>query len=102
MAQYLTCDLYITSVKSDKARYDRIDAVIDVLEDQLIKSALNSSVSEYSLDDGQTKISTVYRSTEEVEKAIMSMIRLKNYYENKLNGRMVRLVDSKNIRRRRW
>lgn len=100
MPVYTSVGLYIETAASDAERYERVDAVIDALEAQLIKAAANENIAEYSLDDGQTKISTVYRSVESIEKAIFSMIRLKNYYANKLNGRVVTLVDSKNIKRR--
>jgi hypothetical protein len=96
---YDSCAIYIDSATTVAARIVRIDAVIDALESSMLKAAAGENISEYSLDDGQTKISTVYRSTDQIMNSIMGLEKLKQYYINRLNGRVVRLVDSKNFLR---
>jgi hypothetical protein len=52
---------YIIDSTSLKQRYDRICSIITALENQQLLMAGNSDVVTYSLDDGQTRISTTYR-----------------------------------------
>ncbi|MCK4884394.1 MAG: hypothetical protein KAS30_05965, partial [Candidatus Diapherotrites archaeon] len=61
--------------------------------------AMNDDITSYMLDDGQTKINTAYKGTDAVIKSIHEMEKLRTMYENRLNGRHVKLVDSKSLRR---
>lgn len=97
MVYFDSCSIYVTSATSLRAKIDRMQAVIDMLEETALKSAGNEDISEYSLDDGQTKIKTVYKSASAVADAIETFERLKQKYINQLNGRAVRMVDSKNF-----
>jgi len=76
----------------------RIEAIINELYKSLLKAAMNEDISEYSLDDGQTKIRTVYKSSESITKSIEAMKRLKADLINDRDGRVVRMMDSKNFR----
>lgn len=75
-----------------------VDAIIDALLLQAADTAGTSNYSEYYLDDGQTRISTKYRSVMDVQAGIFAFERLRQMYLNRLNGRMIRLVDGKNFR----
>jgi len=99
MVVYDSTKIYIDSAQTICDKIVRLDAIIEALEDTALKSATNDDISEYWLDDGQTKIKTVYKGTDAVLKSIESLIKLKEYYKNKLNGRQVRLVDSKSFYR---
>lgn len=99
---YLSEYLYVTSVTELKDRLSRIRALITALLDAQIKAALTGNISEYSLDDGQTKIKTVNRSPKELADTITDLQRLEQTYLNQLNGRYVRLVDGKNFTGRNW
>lgn len=90
---------YIDSATTVTEKIVKIDAIITALEATALKSAANDDISEYSLDDGQTKIRTAYKGTESVLKSIESFIKLKEYYVNKLNGRVIRLIDGQSLRR---
>lgn len=98
MVIYDSAYIYVDSCTSVKEKIVRIDAIITALEDTALKSAANDDITEVSLDDGQTKIKTAYKGTDSVLKSIEGFIKLKNYYVNKLNGRVFRLVDSKSFR----
>lgn len=97
MVVYDSSDIYISKATSLKDKINRIDAIIKALEDTALKSATSDDITEYSLDDGQTKIKTVYRGTKGIINSINSLIRLREYYINKLNGRQVRLVDGRSL-----
>lgn len=96
---YDAADIYIEGATGLKDKITRIDAVIDALLTNALKAASNDNISEYSLNDGQTIIRTTYRGSESVMKSIRAFEGLKQIYVNRLNGRMVRLVDGKSIGR---
>jgi basic membrane lipoprotein Med (substrate-binding protein (PBP1-ABC) superfamily) len=93
--------IYIDSATSLCDKIERIDLVIDALLTNALKAAANENITEYSLNDGQTVIKTVYRGSASVEASIAAFERIKQMYVNRLNGRVFRLVDSKSISGRR-
>lgn len=98
MAVYFdSADIYINQGIDVRAKIARINNIITALEDSALKAAASGNVSEYSLDDGQTKIRTVYRNAEDVASAINAFETVRQRWINQLNGRQVRLVDSKNF-----
>lgn len=99
--QYFSTDQYIGSTTNIRLRITRIDAIIDALILQTIDEATNEPLKEYSLDDGQTKITCMYRSGAEITKSIEALERVKQLYVNRLSGRTFKLVDEKNLPGRR-
>jgi len=99
MIYFDSAEIYVTSFKDNQAKIVAIQLIQDSLLTSALKAAGTSNMSEYMLNDGQTIIKTVYRSVEDVQKAWTAFERIKQIYINGLNGRMVRLVDSKNFRR---
>lgn len=93
-----TADVYIESAKDVKDKIRRIDAIINGLTSAALKAAATGNISEYMLDDGQTKISSTYRNPLEVQRSIMAFETIKQQYINQLNGYTIRLVDSSNFR----
>lgn len=91
---------YIVSAESIQLKIARIDLVINALMDAAIKATANDHLTEYSLDDGQVKISASYKGSGDILKSIESFEKIKAMYLNQLNGgRVFRLMDSKNFRR---
>lgn len=95
---YDSATIYIDSATTLRAKIVRIDAIIDALITTALRSAASDEISEYMLNDGQTTIKTVYKGTEAIEKSIKAFTSIRQIYINQLNGRMFRLVDSKNFR----
>ena len=90
---------YLIDSTGLKERYDRICQIITALETQQLSAVSNSDVEEYTLDDGQTKIKTVYRSPDKLAKAIEDYTRIKNKILQELTGTaVVRLGDARSIR----
>lgn len=98
MLTFDSSSIYITSATTLHEKLTRVNAIITALEDVALKAAANGDISQYSLDDGQTKIMTNYRTAEDVANSIQAFEVIRQRYINQLNGRMVRLVDSKNFR----
>ncbi|HXP52178.1 MAG TPA: hypothetical protein VN922_19635 [Bacteroidia bacterium] len=94
--------IYIDKATTTKAKIVAIENVISGLLSIATKAAANENISEYSLDDGQTIIREVYRSTADVMKSIQAFESLKSYYVNKLNGRVARAMDVKNFNQNRY
>lgn len=89
---------YIINSTSLKEKYDRLCSIVDALELQMVSAAANADVEAYTLDDGQTRINTQYRSSESIAKAIIMFERLKNSTLEKLLGtRVIALRDAKSV-----
>jgi peptidyl-tRNA hydrolase len=97
MTVYDSASIYLDSRTSVKAKITAIDAIIAALLTTAVKAAAGENITEYWLDDGQTKIKTVRRTSKEIEASIAAFERLKQYYVNQLNGRVFRMIDSKNF-----
>lgn len=89
---------YIIDSKSLKERYDRICQIIEALELQMVSAVANADVESYTLDDGQTRINTTYRSAESISKAILGFEQIKvRVMEQLLGTRIVALRNAKSI-----
>lgn len=99
MVVYDSAYIYIDGATSLCDKITRIDAIIDALMTTALKSAADDNISEYWLDDGQSKIKTVYKGTDKVFESIRSFEKIKQIYVNQLNGRAFRMVDSNSLRR---
>jgi len=89
---------YVIDSADLKQRYDRIKAIITALENQQLLSVGKSGTISYSLNDGQTSISTQYRSFSEVAKAIEQYEKILERITNKITGtRIITLRDAKSV-----
>lgn len=102
MIEFDSSAIYIDCATTVREKIARIDAIITALETTALKAAAAGNLSEYWLDDGQTKIKTVYRNPAEVEASISAFEKIRQRYINQLNGRVIRLVDGKNFIGRRY
>lgn len=102
MAEYCSAVDYLKCVRTPAQKVKKIDQIIDVLLNTVMVAVENGHVEEYSLDDGQTKINQVFRSTDAVIDSIRKLEDIRQIYVNrcKSNGsRIVKLVDISNFRR---
>jgi predicted translin family RNA/ssDNA-binding protein len=97
MVVYNSASIYIESATSLRDKITRISAIITALEDTALRAAAGEDIEEYWLDDGQTKIKTVTRGLDKITASIQAFEKLKQMYVNRLNGRMIRLSDSRNF-----
>lgn len=94
---YNSAGVYVESAASIQEKIVRIDQVISALTILLIDNSSAALYKEYQLDDGQTKIRSVYNTPVDIGNSIRNMEQLKQMYINKLNGRTFRLVDGRNF-----
>lgn len=97
MIEFSNSGLYIESQTSIEAKIVAIDAIITSLLSAAASSAGTSHLSEYSLNDGQVLIKSSLRGSTAIMQAIKDFEALKIFYMNKINPRVVRLVDEKNF-----
>lgn len=83
--------------QTDIDRIEKLNAIIDTLLDAQLEFGADPNKLEYGFDDGQTKIKMVYRDLAAVAAAIAVYDRTLQMYLNRVNGRMSRLMDSKNF-----
>lgn len=93
-----SCGLYIESKTTLRAQIAAMDQIILALNAAILRAATGEDVTEYQLNDGQTIIKQINRGVNAMTKSLLQIETLRNYYVNKLNGRVFRLVDSKNFR----
>lgn len=101
MVYYDSAYKYIDCASDLRAKITRIDEIISALEDTALKAAGNDNITEYSLNDGQTIIRTVYKGADAVLNSIIAFEKIRQMYINRLSGRVMRLVDGKNFTGRR-
>ena len=90
---------YIEDAADLEAKVARYEAVIEGLGSAALKAAESAHLDEYMLDDGQSKLKTVYRSPAAIASAIDVYERLKQRCVNQLNGRIVNLRNARNLPR---
>lgn len=79
---------YIESKPSLLAKINAIQALIDAMLINAIDAIDNSGTASYSMDDGQMKVNTFYRSVEEIQMGIWKLEKLLNLYKSRYNGSM--------------
>lgn len=79
---------YITSRASNKAKIEAIEVLIDLMYDTMASAIDDSGTASYTLDTGQTKISTEFRSLDQIIKGIHALDTQLQMYINRYNGRI--------------
>lgn len=98
MIVYERASLYVQSKTTLMEQIKAYDKIIAALQATMLDQAGNAGFTEYTLDDGQTKIMQGYRSILEVKNAIQGIMYLRQCAVNDLNGgNVVTLVDGKNF-----
>lgn len=96
---YDSAGIYVEGGNSLIDKINRIDQVISALLALMIDNAAAAQYKEYQLDDGQTKIRSVYNSPGDIQASLNALEKQKQMYVNRLNGRVFRLRDGRNFNR---
>lgn len=96
---YFKASEYVLCTADKAEQIARIDQCITALLALQIDTTGDQSIEEYTVDNGQTKIQTRYRSTAQITNSIFALRKLRNEIRNEGN-RVIRLIDSKNLRNR--
>lgn len=82
-----TISQYVESKCDLLTKIAAIDALIAAMELKLLDATGSAEYDEYSMDDGQMKVRTKYRSIADVSAGIKSLEQIKQRYVNRHNGR---------------
>jgi hypothetical protein len=77
---------YIQSKSSLDSKIAAIESLIDAMILNSIEAVDNSGTASYSMDDGQMKVTTMYRSIKEITQGVKSLEQMKQMYVNRRNG----------------
>lgn len=80
---------YIQSKTTLLEKINAIEALIDSMILNTAEAIDNSGVASYSMDSGQMKVTTNYRSVEEVNRGIKALEQTLQMYINRYNGRVL-------------
>ncbi|NCX55590.1 MAG: hypothetical protein EBW87_00105 [Burkholderiaceae bacterium] len=94
---YKSEQLYIESRTSVRAKIQAISEIQDALLTTALRAVGKGEISQYTLNSGQTIITTTYRNPDQIQQAYEGFERIKQMLIQKLNGRVFRLVDGKNF-----
>lgn len=83
MREY-TIKEYLASRETIRAKYDAICQLIDQMILSIADNIEVSGTMSYSMDDGQMKVTTQYRSIDEIVAGVKSLEQLKNIYGGQL------------------
>lgn len=101
MVIYRSAYEYLSTCQSYRDKAAACDKIIAALLTTAELAAAGDEVTEYAMDDGQTKIKTIYKGADAVFESIKRFEGLKLFYEtqlsNRKNGRIMRLIDIRNL-----
>lgn len=80
---------YIQSKTTLLEKINAIEALIDSMILNTAEAIDNSGVASYSMDSGQMKVTTNYRSVEDVNRGIKALEQTLQMYINRYNGRVL-------------
>ena len=100
MIVYDSAEIFLDKTGDDPLQaINDCDLIIKALRKAMITAAVRCGISEYDLDDGQTKIKQAYRNPQEIARSINAFIAIKQFYLNEINGNVIRLVPGINMTR---
>lgn len=93
---------YIASKKTLESRIAVCDQIIDNMQMLILEFSINGNAGtgDYDLDNGQTKVKGTYRSVTDLERSITAIETMRQRWINQKEGRMTRLSDQANFRRK--
>jgi hypothetical protein len=97
MILYFSSSVYINSATDNIGRLAKVKAIIDALYAVALTAAADENITEYILDDGQTKIQCNYRGVDAITRSILSFEKIQQMLMNQINGRIFRVQDTKSF-----
>lgn len=86
--EYLTIPQFVECKSRLIGKVATYDMLIEKMEISLLEATMSGHIAEYELDDGQMKCRTRYRSLTDMNNALNGLIKMRQYYINKQNGRV--------------
>jgi hypothetical protein len=90
--EYIGIDQFVEQKSKSIGKIATYDLLIEKMEQTLLAGIESGHLLQWELDDGQMKCRTQYRNVNDLTEAMNSLIKMRQYYVNKTNGRVTRLV----------
>jgi hypothetical protein len=91
-AEFTTVSAYFECKSKLIGKIATYDLLIESMEKTLMAGIESGHLLQWELDDGQMKVRSQYRNVNDLSNAMQGLIKLRQYYINKANGRSIRLV----------
>lgn len=89
---YMTIPQFVECKSKVIGKIATYDLLIESMEQTLMAGIQSGHLLQWELDDGQMKVRSQYRNVKDLTDAMNGLIKLRQYYINKANGRSIRLV----------
>ena len=92
--EYMTIPQYIESKSKLIGKVETYDILIDAMEKSILTAMVDGNgdstgqIAEIELDDSMMRLRTRYRSINDMQNALNGLIKMRQYYINKYNGRI--------------
>lgn len=91
-AEYTSISTYFECKSKLIGKIATYDLLIEAFEKAMMEGATSGHLLQYEMDDGQMKVRVQYRNMRDMTEAMNGLIKMRQYYINKANGRSIRLV----------
>jgi hypothetical protein len=88
-AEYTTIEHFVEEKSKLIGKVATYDLLIEGMEKSILESTISGHLIQYELDDGQMKVRTMFRNTNEMVEAMIGLIKIRQMYINRYNGRSV-------------
>ena len=89
---YMTIPQFVECQSKIIGKIATYDILIEKFEEALLAGATSGHLVQYEMDDGQMKVRAQYRNVRDMTEAMNGLIKMRQYYVNKANGRSIRMV----------
>lgn len=90
--EYTSISAYFEDKSKLIGKIATYDLLIEAFEKSMLEGAVSGHLLQYEMDDGQMKVRVQYRNMRDMTEAMNGLIKMRQYYINKANGRSIRLV----------
>lgn len=90
--EYTSISAYFEDKSKLIGKIATYDLLIESMEKTLMAGIESGHLLQWELDDGQVKVRSMYRNVKDLTEAMNGLIKMRQYYINKANGRSIRLV----------
>lgn len=91
-AEYTSIPQFFECAEKIIGKIATYDILIEKFEEAILEGASSGHLLQYEMDDSQIKVRVQYRNMKDMTDAMNNLIKLRQYYINKANGRSIRLV----------
>jgi len=91
-AEFTTVSAYFECKSKLIGKIATYDLLIESFEKAMLEATISGHLLQYEMDDGQMKVRVQYRNMKDMTSAMNGLIKLRQDYVNKANGRSIRLV----------